>query len=262
MRFKVLGNRRRAPWQGTVALSADAAGGAEGSVADVARPWLLLNLSGEVASRLEADPAFADLVAGLDAQQPVLLTDAQIDQVAGLISLRGGAPIDLYATPSVFENLTTTLPVLPELERLCGVHWHMVAVAGDRRVAGFQVRGQESLAFTAYDTGPAPEGCLGDPGSPAPGHSIAVEVRERASGRRAVFARGMGAMALGLMGALDGVHCLLVDPGSREAARSEGALASWMATLAVPRRVMLGGAAAELRPLGIEAPRDGQDIVV
>jgi pyrroloquinoline quinone biosynthesis protein B len=244
MRFKVLGGSARAPWQGTVALAADEA-----------RPWLLLNLSGGVASRLDSEPGF-----GIDAQQPVLLTDAQIDQVAGLISLRGGAPIDLYATPSVFENLTTTLPVLPELERLCGVHWHMVAVAGDRRVAGFQVRGQEQLAFTAYDTGPAPDGCLGDPGSPAPGHSIAIEVRERASGRRAVFARGIGAMALESMGALDGVDCLLVDPGST--ADAGGALVAWMATLAVPRRVMLGGPTAALQGLGIEAPHDGQDIIV
>jgi pyrroloquinoline quinone biosynthesis protein B len=240
MRFKVLGGSQRSPWQGTVALSAD--GGS-----DAARPWLLLNLSGVVASRLENDPSFAGVAAGADAQQPVLLTDAHIDQVAGLISLRGGAPIDLYATPSVFEDLTTTLPVLPELERHCGVHWHMVAVAGDRRVAGFQVRGQEPLAFTAYDTGAAP------------GHSIAVEVREKASGRRAVFVRGLGAMALPMLGALDGVDCLLVDPGSEPQASDE--LANWVAAQPVPRRVMLRSSGGT-QPAGVEVPADGEEIVV
>ena len=46
--------------QAMSALSAD--GGS-----DAARPWLLLNLSGVVASRLENDPSFAGVAAGLAA---------------------------------------------------------------------------------------------------------------------------------------------------------------------------------------------------
>jgi pyrroloquinoline quinone biosynthesis protein B len=261
MRFKVLNlnksrpaNRRNLSWNNSVALAAgDGAGAA---------PWLLMNLSGPVAARLDTDPALAGLARLAPAEQPVLLTDAQLDQVAGLISLRGGAPIDLYATPSVFEDLTITLPVLPELQRHCGVHWHMVPVAGDCRIADFQVRGQDALAFTAFDTGPGSQGCVGDPASPPPGHSIAVGVHEHSSGRRAVFARGLGVMALGVLGALDGVDCLLVDPGSRHEARAQGELAAWMAGLSLPRKVMVGGPARELAALGIESAEDGAEIVV
>ncbi len=257
MRFKVLAGGSRNPWPGAVALQADAPRGGE------LPPWLLLNLSGQVAYRLEGDPALAGVAAEASApQQSVLLTDAQLDQVAGLISLRRGAPIDLYATPSVFEDLTITMPVLPELQRHCGVHWHLVPVAGDQRVADFQVRGHEGLVFTAFDTGPAGPGAVGDHEEPPAGHSIAVGVQERASGRRAVFARGLGAMALGLLGALEGVHCLLVDPGHRREAQARGELATWLATVPVPRKVLLGGQPEELRALGIEAARDGQDIVV
>lgn len=243
-----------APWHGTMALA-----GAD----DAAAPWVLLNLSGPVGSRLECDPALAGMAAASGGQpQAVLLTDAQIDQVAGLIGLRGGAMIDLYATPSVFEDLTSTMPVLPELERHCGVHWHLVPVAGDQRVAGFRVRGQDALEFTAFDTGRAPAGCVGDPQASRTGHNIAVGVLDRHSGGRAVFARGLGAMALAEPGVLDGADCLVVDPGERLSARSSTELLQWMAALPVARKVLLGSRRRGLARYGIEAGLDGLEIVV
>jgi pyrroloquinoline quinone biosynthesis protein B len=217
MRFRVLGH--------TLALSA---GGGR-------QPWLLLN------------PADTD---GLpprraDDAQAVLLTDAQIEQVAGLIQLRRGGPIDLYATPAVFEELQTTLPAL---QRECRLHWRLLAVAGDSHSAQFQVRGQETLVFTAHGAEPA-DGPWGQ--------HIALEVQERGNRRRALFARGLGAMALGALGALDGLHCLLVDPGAGE---HSAALALWMGKLHVPRRVLLGDTGP--LPPGVEAARGGHEIVV
>lgn len=261
MRFRVLGGSARcdAPWRGTLALVADGA-------AEVT-PWLLLNLSGPVASRLVDDPLLAGLVAEPGAgAQPVLLTDARLDQVAGLISLRDGAAIDLYATPSVFEDLTSTLPVLPELQRHCEVHWHIVPVAGDRRVAPFQVRQHRTLEFIAFDAGPAPQDCVGDPlAEPLPGHCIALGVRDRASGRRALFARGPGAMALPVPVALDGLDCLLFDPAADDDDAGTPAWVDWLAALPVPRKVLLGrrpAVAGALAELGIEAGGDGLEIVV
>lgn len=282
MKLRVLnsGPASGAPWHGAVAVAA--AGQA---------PWLLLNLSGGVASRLEGEPGWSDLsrqVAGHG--QSVLLTDAQIDQVAGLISLRGAEDIHLYTTPAVFEDLTTTLPVLPELQRHCGVHWHMLPVAGDCRSAGFEVRGQTSVAFTAIDTGQPPADCVGEPTAEAgdadfnawhgertdaarylaathtAGRSIAVSMRDRVSGGRAVFVRGLGAMALAAAGVLEGVHCLLVDPGHLADQAELGRLVTWMAVLPLPRKVLLGGlpgqdqAGAAWRT--VEAGVDGFEIVL
>lgn len=271
-----------APWHGAVAVAA--AGHA---------PWLLLNLSGGVASRLEGEPGLADLSRQVGGGgQSVVLTDAQIDQVAGLISLRGAEDIHLYTTPSVFEELTTTLPVLPELQRHCDVHWHMLPVAGDQRRAGFEVRGQASLAFTAIDTGQPPAQCLGEPvsalasdrhegpgatglGGDTPGdwmprrgagQSIAIAMHDRLSGGRAVFVRGLGAMALAAAGVLDGVHCLLVDPGTPLDPPALDRLTAWMAVLPVPRKLLLGGRPAEApdraRWNTVEAGVDGLEIVL
>ncbi len=49
----------------------------------------------------------------------VVLTDAQIDHVTGLLMLREGCPLDLYCTPSVYSELTGSFPVLSVLE-----HWN------------------------------------------------------------------------------------------------------------------------------------------
>lgn len=281
MKLRILnsGPASGAPWHGAVAVAA--AGRA---------PWLLLNLSGGVASRLEGEPGLADLsrqVGG--AGQSVVLTDAQIDQVAGLISLRGAEDIHLYTTPSVFEELTTTLPVLPELQRHCDVHWHMLPVAGDQRSAGFEVRGQASMAFTAIDTGQPPAQCLGEatvdgeddapagrhPGGGDPvdwttrrsaGQSIAIAMHDRLSGGRAVFVRGFGAMALAAAGVLDGVHCLLVDPGTPLDPPALDRLTAWMAVLPVPRKLLLGGRPADARERArwntVEPGVDGLEIVL
>jgi pyrroloquinoline quinone biosynthesis protein B len=276
------------PWHGTLALAAGAPSGDAAAPAQPARspgatgggpagpsalpspggsaPWLLLNLSGPVASRLECDPRLAGIAAAAGAPaQAVLLTDAQIDQVAGLINLRGGACIDLYATPSVFEDLSMRMPVLPELQRHCGVHWHMVPVAGDQRVAEFPVHGFEGLQFTAFDTGHAPAGCVGgDVPADATGQCIAIGVQDLRSGRRLVFSRGLGAMALSVAGVLEGVQGLVVDPGEPLSSRASADLLAWMAALPVARKVLLG-AQEPLQALarwGIEAGVDGLEIVL
>jgi pyrroloquinoline quinone biosynthesis protein B len=281
MRFRVLNGPRgtRRPWQGTLALRASDCEADAAAAEDRPSPWLLMNLSGPAAHRLESDPALAGVLCRCSGPgQKVLLTDAQIDQVAGLINLRGGAPIELYATPSVFEDFTSTMPVLQELERHCSVHWHIVPVAGDRRSASFQVRGLEGLEFTAFDAGPAPEGAVGYPLAPSPGHSIAIGVRDRKSGRRAVFARGLGAMTLGVPGVLEGLDCLLVDSGlaaddeplvgaatTQQRANAQQML-DWLSNVDVPRRVLLNAGSekgdALLRRRGIEPGLDGVDIVV
>src|SRR5688572_3728586 len=69
---------------------------------------------------------------GVTAPSPhaVVLTGAHKDQVDGLLDLRGGTPINLYATPAMFEHLTQALPLLPVLQQYCGVHWHLIAIAG------------------------------------------------------------------------------------------------------------------------------------
>ncbi|MEK8049336.1 MBL fold metallo-hydrolase [Ideonella sp. DXS22W] len=222
--------------------------------------WALVNMSPAVAHQLDSD-ARLDQHPGLPdgGLRTVLLTDAQVDHVGGLLSLRDGAPIELYATPAVFEELTTALPVLPVLQHYCGVHWHVVPVAGDRQQASFRVEGLPGLEFTAVATrAPAPphmargeHGVVGD--------SIALAIRDTATGQRVFCAPGLAQPGSEAFEWMQGADCLLMDCPDAEAAPD------WLAAMrALPaRHKVLLGPADEALPLadeGIALAYDGMEI--
>ncbi len=174
--------------------------------------WVLVNMSPAVAHQLDSDVRLASHAGLCNAEvRAVLLTDAQIDHVGGLLSLRGGAPIDLYATPAVFEQLTTALPVLPVLQHYCGVHWHVMPVAGDRRVASFRVEGLPSLEFTAIATDGVRPPHLAHGEGPQVGDSIALAVRDLATGQRVFCAPGLSQIGTTELAWMQGADCLLID---------------------------------------------------
>lgn len=169
---------------GTLAVSADG------------EHWALLNMSPGVARQLETDPrlqAHAGLREG--DVRAVVLTDAQLDHGAGLLGLRDGAAIDLYATPAVFEDLTSTLPVLPVLRHYCPVHWRVIPVAGEADTASFQVQGMPLMEFTAVATGPVAPRHSPRHGSPVVGDSVALAVHDRGNGARLFCATGLQPLA-------------------------------------------------------------------
>ena len=171
--------------------------------------WVLINMSPAVAQQLHSDTTLQHHRGLQDAElRAVVLTDAQVDHVGGLLSLRDGAAIDLYATPTVFEQLTTALPVL---QHYCGVHWRVVPVAGDRRVAAFRVEGLPTLEFTAVATQAKQPPHLAHTEAPQVGDSIALAVVDLATGQRLFCAPGLaqlGAVELDWMHEAD---CLLLD---------------------------------------------------
>lgn len=175
--------------------------------------WVLINVSAAVAQQLQRGPGEALVHPALfnAPVRAVVLTDAQLEHVGGLLGLRNGRAIELYATPAVFEDLTSTLPVLPVLQHYCGVHWHVVPVAGDTRVAAFRVEGMPQLEFTALATQmPAPPHSAHH-SQPLVGDSIALAVRDRVTGQRVFCAPGLtriGAQEFDWMREAD---CLLVD---------------------------------------------------
>jgi pyrroloquinoline quinone biosynthesis protein B len=132
----------------------------------------------------------------------VVLTGMQREQVSGLLDLRDGAPIDLYATPAVFEHLTLTLPLLPVLQQFCGVQWHLIPVAGEQRAADFTVERLPSLVFTALTTGDAA------------GERIALAVRDERSRARLFVVQGASLESAAFDSMLDWMKdadCVVID---------------------------------------------------
>ena len=174
--------------------------------------WVLLNASPDLGQQLRSQPLLHPRH-GLRHTpiSAVVLMDAQIDHVTGLLSLREGPPIKLYATPSVFEDLTTGLPILPVLEHYCGVHWHLLPVAGDERRAAFHIDGFDDLAFEAVAIpGKAPP-YSPKRHDPTVGDNIALRVRDLRTGQRLFYAPGLAGVGPEEFEWLQDADCVLVD---------------------------------------------------
>jgi len=166
--------------------------------------WLLLNCAADTLRHPQIELAVAaGTVAG------VVLFDAEFEHAASLLALAREQPLNLYATPSVFEALTQRLLPHGPLDGGCAVRWHLLPVAGDVRSSEFRVEGLESLRLIAVD-----DGAWATPQDPhgreaAVGDSIALWVEDRVAGQRLVYSPGAaGDAALPWM---EGADCLLVN---------------------------------------------------
>lgn len=192
-----MGTHGRRPVVGALAVSAD--GGS----------WALVNAPPNLGAHLRRHHRVLD-----GACHRVILTDAHLDHVTGLLALRHGHPIDLYATPAVFEDVTHGLPLVQVLDNYCGVCWHLVPVAGDLDAATFRVNGVASLSFTAWSArGPAPRYSPLWGRESAVGDSIALRVEDVAEGMRLLFAPALPALSHAMLESLRPSDRLLVGTG-------------------------------------------------
>ncbi|MEP6720340.1 MAG: pyrroloquinoline quinone biosynthesis protein PqqB [Variovorax sp.] len=186
--------------QSSIAVSADG------------ESWVLLNASPDIGQQIRNHPQLHPRHGVRDTPiKAVVLMDAQIDHVTGLLGLREGPCIDVYATPCVFEDLTTVFPVLSVLEHYCGTRWHMLPVAGTQTSAPFFVSGFPLLRFTAVAIpGKAP------PYSPHRreqnvGDNIALLIEDLKHGGRLFYSPGLAEVGEHERQWMCDADCLLVD---------------------------------------------------
>jgi pyrroloquinoline quinone biosynthesis protein B len=186
--------------QSSIAVSADG------------ESWVLLNASPDIGQQIRSHAQLHPRGGLRDTPiKAVVLMDAQIDHVTGLLGLREGPCIDVYATPCVFEDLTTGLPLLNVLQHYCGTRWHMLPVAGEQTRAEFRIEGVASLRFTA----------LAIPGMAPPysphrreqlvGDNIALLIEDPSDGRRVFYSPGLAEVGQQELHWMSEADCLLVD---------------------------------------------------
>lgn len=173
--------------------------------------WLLVNASPDILAQIRATPALQPARAQRDSGiAAVLLMDAQIDHVTGLLMLREGGPIPLYCTASVWGDLNTGLPLAPVLSHYCGVQWHELPL-GRGGAAPLQVPGIDGIRFT-----PLALNSKAPPYSPhraqqQPGDNIGLLIEDSASGKSLFYAPGLGAIDAQVDCAMRSADCVLVD---------------------------------------------------
>ncbi|WP_280155892.1 pyrroloquinoline quinone biosynthesis protein PqqB [Piscinibacter sp. XHJ-5] len=182
------------------------------AVSDDGLSWILLNASPDIAQQVHDNPQLHPRGGGRDTPiRAVILLDAHLDHVAGLLSLREGPPLHLYCTPAVMDDLTHVLRIVPVLRSYCDVQWHPIPVGDGQTDATFAVAGCVDLCFHAIALeGKAP------PYSPrraarGTGDTIALDVVDRRSGRRLFYAPGLARVGPRELGWMRAADCVLAD---------------------------------------------------
>ena len=94
--------------------------------------WLLVNASPDLLTQIAANPELQPARRARDSGiAAVLVIDAQIDHVTGLLMLRErDTPLPLHATDAVWQDLSTGFPIAPILSHYCGVEHRRIALDG------------------------------------------------------------------------------------------------------------------------------------
>ncbi|MCP3715503.1 pyrroloquinoline quinone biosynthesis protein PqqB [Paraburkholderia sp. CNPSo 3281] len=170
--------------------------------------WVLVNASPDLLAQLRSHPDLQPARATRDsALTAVVLTDAQIDHVTGLLMLRERtSPLPLYACAPVLGDLSSGLPLVPLLGYYCGVEAHTVAPGEP-----FTIAGCAGLRFTALPVESKPPPYSPRREESAPGDNIALLIEDIVAGTRAFYAPGLAQMSTDVLGTMRHADLVLVD---------------------------------------------------
>ncbi|MEZ5535585.1 MAG: pyrroloquinoline quinone biosynthesis protein PqqB [Thiolinea sp.] len=171
--------------------------------------WLLINASPDIRTQLNThtlmQPQRSVRDTGIKA---VMLADSQIDHTTGLLILReSSAPLELYCTDSVYEDLTSGFPVLNMLEHYCGVHRQVLKTDGSATTFS----GVEGIAVTAVALSSKAPPYSPHREQPTPGDNVGLLIEDTYSGKKLFYAPGLGEFEEHLLPFCEQSDCLLVD---------------------------------------------------
>ncbi len=169
--------------------------------------WVLINASPDVLTQLRANPAMQPARAIRDSGiAAVMVMDAQIDHVTGLLMLREGKKkLNLYCTDSVWDDLNHGLPLVPVLSHYCGVERQAIS---DQP---FEVPGIAGIRFH-----PLPLKSKAPPYSPhranpQPGDNNGLLIENLETGKTLFYAPGLGEIEPHVRAIMEKADCVLVD---------------------------------------------------
>jgi pyrroloquinoline quinone biosynthesis protein B len=171
--------------------------------------WILFNASPDIKKQMDDFPALQPARQVRDtAISAIVITDAQIDHVTGMLTLREhNKPWDVYTTQAVYEDLTTGFPVFNILGHFRGINHHEIAT--DQ--SSFTIPSAEGLVFTAV-----PLKSEAPPYSPhrhntVPGDNIGMRIEDTRTGKNLFYAPGLGVAEPHVIDYMSKADCVLVD---------------------------------------------------
>ena len=171
--------------------------------------WLLVNASPDILTQIrdtpDLQPARAVRDSGIAA---VLLMDAQIDHVTGLIMLRErGSRLPLLATPEVLSDISSGFPITGILSHYCGVA--TTELPSDGRTVTVEGLPGIEVQTVAIASKPPPYSPFR--GNPRAGDNLGLVIQNPVNGARVFYAPGLGAVSPELLKLMSSCSVLLVD---------------------------------------------------
>ena len=171
--------------------------------------WLLINASPDILQQLRENPPLHQARQVRDSGiAAALVIDAQIDHTTGLLMLRErGAPLPLYATPEVLEDLHDGYGLTRVLSHYAGFDLRPIALDGQALNVPFL----NGVALTPVPLTSQPPPYSPHRGKPRPGDTIGLMMHDQASGQRLFYAPGLGLMEPSVQAAMQAADVVLVD---------------------------------------------------
>ncbi|MEZ5661934.1 MAG: pyrroloquinoline quinone biosynthesis protein PqqB [Burkholderiaceae bacterium] len=171
--------------------------------------WLLVNASPDILQQVrespELQPARQIRDSGIAA---VLLMDAQIDHVTGLLMLRERrSALPLLATPEVISDISDGFPLTRILSHYCGTALRELSLDG-RPVSLPELPGLE-IRTVSLRSQPPPYSPFR--GRPRPGDNIGLIARNPVTGRQVFYAPGLAEVDADLLALMASCAVVLVD---------------------------------------------------
>jgi pyrroloquinoline quinone biosynthesis protein B len=176
--------------------------------------WFLLNTSPDLRTQIEATPSLHPRNAGRDSPiQGILLTSGDIDQVAGLLSLRELQPFRIYCTPSIRSILQEDNSLFAMLNRVPNqVSW--TEISSDGTFSLLTVAGNDSgICCTACSLGSRYPAYVSRErtASLKPEEALLGVIATSSSGQRFAYMPAVPAVDESLLQRLEAVDLLLFD---------------------------------------------------
>ncbi len=214
--------------------------------------WFLLNASPEIRQQIESFPALHPRAPRHSPIAAILLTNGDLDHCLGLLSLREGHPLVIYATERVRRGFSEANVLYQTLERFPEqVTWRALKPGSEEALAGRDGRPSGLLVEAVAVPGKLPihlETRL----APDVEDNVGLRIRERSTGRVLVYLSAVAAITDDVQHSLSGAACVLFDGTfwSDDELPSQGLGPKRAAEMA---HVSIGGPVGSLTRLGMLA---------
>ena len=171
--------------------------------------WALINASPDILTQIKNTPVLQPARQVRDSGiAAVVLMDAQVDHVTGLMMLRErNSPLPIYATQQVFDDLTTGLPLVKTLSHYCTVAQHLIRPDQE----GFSIPELKGIAFKPVTLSSKAPPYSPHRHDPHPGDNIGLLMTDIATGKKVFYAPGLGMLEPQVEQAMREADVLLVD---------------------------------------------------